>query len=268
MVVRRLGLKQNSLIMLDADPHRKNFGRSPRNASPTRPSTVPTSPGRKGRPVSIPYSSKTRAKGETPTKPSLTPVVPGDRVYARQHCPQIRSVLRAECSVRCRLQLNIDLVASATADTWQQSELRGTIGSSTQRSPILAVRALSLAKATSKPRLLILTRAQRTPSYQSHADGGARLPAGMEQLQEMGMIETLRPKLVVNWDLASPPRAGTPRGGQSPRGGGTPRVLSVPSQPSLPAAGYQACGRLDSPRGVSALSISSVGAPSPFDRRR
>jgi len=122
--------------------------------------------------------------------------------------------------------------------------------------------------ATSKPRLLTLTRAQRTPSYQSHADGGARLPAGMEQLQEMGMIETLRPKLVVNWDLASPPRAGTPRGGQSPRGGGTPRVLSVPSQPSLPAAGYQACGRLDSPRGVSALSISSVGAPSPFDRRR
>eukprot|EP01045_Picozoa_sp_COSAG04_P025247 COSAG04_NODE_3278_length_2981_cov_1.788688_6_plen_123_part_00 len=96
MVVRRLGLKQNSLIMLDADPHRKNFGRSPRNASPTRPSTVPTSPGRKGRPVSIPYSSKTRAKGETPTKPSLTPVVPGDRVYARQHCPQIRSVSRAE----------------------------------------------------------------------------------------------------------------------------------------------------------------------------
>ena len=146
MVVRRLGLKQNSLIMLDADPHRKNFGRSPRNASPTRPSTVPTSPGRKGRPVSIPYSSKTRAKGETPTKPSLTPVVPGDRVYARQHCPQIRSVPRAECSVRCSLQLNIDLVASATADTWQQSELRGTIGSSTQRSPILAVRALILAK--------------------------------------------------------------------------------------------------------------------------
>jgi hypothetical protein len=238
-----LGLEpgSNSLVMLNQY--------SPRHAqqrTATPPRSLASADGRRPVPGGHRFAiGATRLKGEnrTPVQPALAPVAPGERVVQLNMETVQASIAKRNSQMRLGSRGLVSGAASARGASRGKGD-RGGVGARSPRSARVAKLAVG------------------RPSLQAHSDGSGSLPAHFDELVQAGVIGSLTPKLVVNWDLdhleqRRPDASAIPGRGESSNG----LVAAQSSQASFYS--YSDRGGLSAQSSTASLLLRSSGVPVP-----